>query len=173
MEGKMMQGFLRKIAVASGAATLIATWAPPAAIAQVVGPNSLTAGNCGPGKMAYQSESSPFFDFKDGYAVIKDSNIEFTQGGVVPSCVVVRFSGDVNIPSGALKLRAVLDGKTVAQPGAVVLQDGDSGVVGARGFIFVFPKVAPGNHTMSMQVYKPISALAVAVYAYTATLIHQ
>jgi hypothetical protein len=69
-------------------------------------------------------------------------------------CVTVAFSGDVSAPAGtALQIRAMLDNSPSGQPADVFLV-GMSGANNhaAHGMNFVFTGVAPGRHTLRMQL---------------------
>ena len=107
------------------------------------------------------------------YSNIAESTIPFTQGGTAPSCAIVRFSAEASTESSRLTLRALLDGQTVAQPGPVYLQSGDAFFAADRSFIFVFPKVAPGKHTLVMQMSTTTDENTVSIFSHTTTLAHR
>jgi hypothetical protein len=80
----------------------------------------------------------------------------FSQGGRAASCVVVNFTAQVFAPVDALFIRAVLDGAVVGSPLSVRFsgdddEDGDNRNARSHAMNFVFPGVAPGTHTVSIQ----------------------
>jgi hypothetical protein len=84
---------------------------------------------------------------------IPETTVQFSQGGVEPSCVLVRFSASTYVDNGidVIDIRAVLDNTTAALPGMIRVR-GETDVVGyPRTFEFIFPLVSPGSHTLRMQ----------------------
>jgi len=82
---------------------------------------------------------------------IAEAVVPFLQGGVSASCVIVRFSAETYSHNIAI-VRAYLDKTTAALPNEVIYTGTDANfLVRARSYEFVFPSVAPGNHTVRMQ----------------------
>jgi hypothetical protein len=92
-------------------------------------------------------------DFVD----VPGTSISFTQGGSVSGCAIVTFSAESYAEFGRLLLvRARIDDASTAAPGAIQFsgdddEDEDGRWARAHSFTFIFPSVAPGNHTVTMQ----------------------
>jgi hypothetical protein len=85
------------------------------------------------------------------FATIPQTTVNFVQGGTVASCVAVRFSGETGAAGvGFMEVRAVLDGVTIAPPGAVRFGVSEGTEV-ARSYEFIFKQVAPGAHVLRME----------------------
>jgi hypothetical protein len=113
-------------------------------------------GTCSPTAVKYLASS------KDGGhtnsttpVTIPQGTVNFKQGGSGPSCVIVRFSGQavVSASGDLIIIAAQLDGATAAVPNQAAFAGDTSANVVTRShaFDFVFPDVAPGNHTLRMQ----------------------
>jgi hypothetical protein len=82
---------------------------------------------------------------------IPEAAVNFHQGGVSASCVIVRFSAEA-YSNNLVIVRAYLDRTTAALPNEVIYTGHDPNfLVRVRSYEFVFPSVAPGNHTVRMQ----------------------
>lgn len=118
------------------------------------------------------TNSSAFSDISSG-------NVTFTQGGDSAGCVIVTYSAESFAPYGRLlRIRARLDGSKVAEPGAVQFsgdddENEDGGWARSRSFTFIFPSVAPGEHTLNMQFRSSISGKRVYVGKQTTIVHHQ
>ena len=97
------------------------------------------------------SEALPFAANSGDYANLPQANISFRQGGRQASCVVVRFSAAANGHGGNLLVRALLDGAETGLPFEMIVSDFRDIGPAARRFTFVFPNVAPGRHTVTIQ----------------------
>ena len=98
------------------------------------------------------SEAEPP-DFEDSqtFTNVPHTSVTFTQGGAVPTCVIVRFSAQVGASNGTnMHVRAVLDGATLALPPEVRFAF-TADTSAARSYEFIFPSVAPGKHVLRMQ----------------------
>jgi hypothetical protein len=109
------------------------------------------AGACSPTKIAYKTSNVSVNMSSNVFAVVPQTPVAFTQGGVNPSCVIVRYSAMAAASSPKwIPLRVVLDGSVVAQPGEVQYE-GYTEISLARSFDFIFPSVAPGAHTVRVE----------------------
>jgi hypothetical protein len=90
---------------------------------------------------------------------VPEASLTFFQGGTLSNCVIVNFSAMsfASTASTALVLvRAVLDGVVVAIPPETQFsgdddEDADFRWSRSHDYNFVFPRVAPGSHTVTMQ----------------------
>jgi hypothetical protein len=137
-----------------GAATTISE--APLATGQDVQP-AVSGNNC---KLPRTDFTTSIFSFSTSSATFADmpeTQDTISQGGQAPSCVVVNFSGHTISPGLAvMAIRAVLDGTVIAEPGQVFLsgdddEDQDFRTARSHAMNFVFPSVAPGTHTVSIQ----------------------
>jgi hypothetical protein len=118
--------------------------------AALAAPVSVT---CAPTKMRIMASSLPNTNTTNTtFKTVPEAIVTFTQGGTSPSCVVVRFSAETNVPGGAGigRVRALLDNVTAAVPDEVQFSGADIAGL-ARAYDFVFPSVAPGSHVLRMQ----------------------
>src|SRR5262245_27250624 len=64
---------------------------------------------------------------------------------------MVSFAAEASVPgSTRMEVRAVLDGRIVAAPGAAIFSEDDGDGLRARSFDFVFPSAASGKHTVEI-----------------------
>lgn len=128
------------------AATLIAALLPVAVQADAVN------GACTPTSMKFAaSDALPFASASDNYADLPQAKIAFRQGGLQASCVMVRFSSAANGHGGNILVRALLDDTETGLPFEMVVSDFRDIGPAARRFTFIFPSVAPGRHTITIQ----------------------
>jgi hypothetical protein len=81
---------------------------------------------------------------------ITNASVTFTVSGTTNTCLIVYFTAVAESTGDESKVRALLDGTTVGNPPATALtyfEDWNS--VSAN---FVLTGVAPGKHTLTMQV---------------------
>jgi hypothetical protein len=127
-------------------------------------------GSCSPTKVDYSASVVNGQRTSDVFGNIPEAAINFVQGGNSPSCVIVKFSavtfGD------QLLIRALLDGVAVPVPDEVLYSSGDS-QGDAHSFYFVFPSVAPGNHTIRMQYRLANTPGAAIVQRHTTLVEHR
>lgn len=89
------------------------------------------------------------------FVTVHGTSIAFNQS--LTGCVIVTFSSESYAEfNRLLYVRARLDGATTAAPGAVQFsgdddEDRDGRWARSQSFTFVFPSVAAGNHTVTMQ----------------------
>ena len=108
------------------------------------------AATCSPTKMSTRVAEGTVSSNLTTFTVIPQTAITFTQGGIVPSCVVVRFSAASSVVGGGVsRVQAVLNNGTVAQPASVQFSGENVGSV-AHAFEFIFPNIPPGSHTLRM-----------------------
>jgi hypothetical protein len=109
------------------------------------------AGACNPTKIAYKTSNVSANMTSNVFAVVPQTPVAFTQGGVNPSCVIVRYSAmaAASYPKW-IPLRVLLDGSVVAEPGEIQYE-GYTEISLARSFDFIFPSVAPGAHTVRVE----------------------
>ena len=110
---------------------------------------------CSPTKMAGSASvlngSTTTSQFP-AFVNIPQAVVSFTQGGVVASCVIVRFSAQTYAPAGrSIVVRAFLDNATTAVPAWIEYSGNDASDNHARSYDFVFPSVAVGAHLVCMQ----------------------
>jgi hypothetical protein len=120
-------------------------------------PAASVARNCSPPPtgVAFRASETVYADGTVDYTTyinLPDTAVNFTQGGSRPGCVIVFFSAAAY--RGTIEdvfIRAVLDGSVVGLPQD---QQWDSSTAGFRfnGVSFIFPSVAPGAHSLRMQV---------------------
>ena len=89
------------------------------------------------------------------FVTVHGTSIDFNQSAA--GCVIVTFSSESYAEFNRLVyVRARLDGAATAAPGAVQFsgdddEDGDGRWSRSRSYTFIFPTVAAGNHTVTMQ----------------------
>jgi|EndMetStandDraft_4_1072995.scaffolds.fasta_scaffold385523_2 hypothetical protein len=109
-------------------------------------------GTCRPVQVKFIASSLDHSTTSFSFVGIPETLIAFTQGGAAASCVLVRFSASTYGANAidVVNVRALVD-NVVSHP-AVISVRGESDTVGfPRSFEFIFPSVAPGNHTVRMQ----------------------
>jgi hypothetical protein len=131
---------------------------------------------CSPGKMKIVASSlDQSFRTAETFGNIPEATVTFTQGGTGPSCVLVQFSaGTFQLGGDSVMVRAYLNNTTAAVP-AEVQYSTDNGVAhasNASSYQFVFPSVAPGNHTLRMQ-YRSNGGDGVFVHRHTTVVHHR
>jgi hypothetical protein len=139
-----------------GGASAVAISAAPATAA--------TAGVCTSSKISYKTSSETATTSTSIYVTIPEAAIIFTQGGASAGCVVVEFSGETSMgEAGTMRIRPLLDGALSAAPNQVA---GDAGHTSTETheFTFIFPGVAPGKHTIRMQMSTGSGSNGVPVY---------
>jgi len=122
---------------------------PPAAA-----PAAPTVVTCAPTKLKVAvSLLEPSVTESSSFVTVPETHVGFTQGGSSKSCVIVRFSAETfaSGPDSAVRVRALLDNTKVAIPAEVTYSAVDNFDRAAHSYEFVFPNVAPGNHTIKMQ----------------------
>ncbi len=138
--------------VAGGAALLLA--ASLAVLTTANAPAAIVTSSCSPTKVRYMaSDLDASSTTSVQFVQVPEAVVSFTQGGTGASCVLVRFSAQVFVASGAGStgiFRAFLDNTKAALPESVQFT-GNSTSNEARSFEFIFPLVAPGNHVVRMQ----------------------
>jgi len=117
-----------------------------------------TTGSCSPTKVKFIASDATFFQVTStSFVNVPQGVVNFTQGGTSPSCVIVGVSAD---PTGVasspptpapLTVRVMLDGTTAALPNEVDFSDGADTGNQVRSFDFIFPSVAPGDHSIRVQ----------------------
>ena len=118
---------------------------------------AVVSGSCaGMTETEFKSDSSVDSTTSSGSFVnVPNATISFNQA--VAGCVIVTFSSETYAEfSRLLYVRARLDGATTAAPGGVQFsgdddEDGDGRWARSRAYTFIFPSVAAGNHTVTMQ----------------------
>jgi hypothetical protein len=118
-----------------------------------------TIGTCSPSRVKFLASDVAFFTTSSTTFVnVAQGAVKFTQGGTQPSCVIVSLSANSfavgNSPAtpAPLTVRIMMDGTTPALPNEVDFSDGNDGGNQARAFDFIFPSVAPGEHTIRVQI---------------------
>jgi hypothetical protein len=81
--------------------------------------------------------------------------VPFTQGGANASCVIVHFSALAYARTTTMFVRARI-GRIDAIPAVMQLTGDDDenlqgGAARARSVIFIFPSIAPGDHTLRIE----------------------
>ena len=113
-------------------------------------------GACTPTKVRYISASAGGTTHSTTPVNFLANNVNFVQGGASASCVIVRFSAHAEGNSGnTVVVRAVMDGATLGLQPDMLFSDGGDLVTQARSFDFIFPNVAPGNHSIRVQFRSP------------------
>jgi hypothetical protein len=104
-------------------------------------------------KTAYDRPAAPFTTWSQVFVEIPNTRISFNIGGKGRSCVVVTYSARMQAATpGELWLNVVLDGKTPAEPGALVAtMNGDGGSFTAQSFTWIFPAVRPGKRNIRVE----------------------
>lgn len=118
---------------------------------------AITSGNCdGLTATRFKSDSDVNDSTSSGeFVTVHGTSIAFNQSAA--GCVIVTFSSESYAEFDRLLLvRARLDGATTAAPGAVQFsgdddEDDDGRWARSRSYTFIFPSVAVGNHTVTMQ----------------------
>jgi len=141
------------IAAATLALSMLAAfvWEHPASAAKV------HTGACTTSKSRFKTSKTIEETAALSFETIPGTTIEFRQSGNKAKCVRVEFSVVAYVRNSAkMEVRARLDGNAVAKPGIVQLSGDDDennadGAARARAFLFVFPKVKPGKHTVRIE----------------------
>ena len=95
---------------------------------------------------------------------LPQGSISFTQGGAGPSCVIVTFTGMAGVgATGALLVRALMDGNDVGLPNVFNFVGGSNNLAQTDTATFIFPSVAPGAHQMRIQ-FAGVAGQLVAVH---------
>jgi len=116
-------------------------------------------GACTTAKMRYITASAGGTTDSDTFVNFLANAVNFTQGGASASCVIVRFSTIATGSSGnVLSVAALLDGSTQGLPFDMPFSDGGDSIGQARSFDFIFPGVAPGNHSVRMKFRSRLGA---------------
>jgi len=115
-------------------------------------PALAVVGTCSPTKIKYLTDN----DFRDTdsakFVNIPQTGFNFTQGGASAGCVIVHFTAEVGtVTYKSVDIRPLLDGAVKSQPPLADFTRVDDSLQSARGFIFIFPSVAPGTHSITMQ----------------------
>lgn len=127
------------------AAAFAAVLSPAAAPADPVG------GSCSPRTVKFvASEPLHFRTSSQTYIDLPQARVGFRQGGRMASCVLVRFSA-MPQANRNMGFRALLDDTEAALPYEGQISDGADVAPAARRFIFIFPSVTPGAHTVQVQ----------------------
>ena len=84
---------------------------------------------------------------------VPNTRIAFNVGGKSKSCVIVTYSARMQaVEPEQLWLRVLLDGKVVAEPGALIATANDaSGEYRAQSYTWVFPAVSPGKRNVRVE----------------------
>lgn len=124
------------------------------ALSPVAAPAAPTNGTCRPVQVKFSASSLADSTTSSGiFTNIPETQVAFTQGGAVASCVLVRFSASTYGADAidVIDVRAFLDNATAALPASIGVR-GENDVTGyPRTFEFIFPSVAPGSHVLRMQ----------------------
>lgn len=149
-------------AIPAGATLLAVALASGSAFA------AATGGTCSPTKVKFlASDAAQFTTTSTNFANVGQGGFAFTQGGTTASCVLVSLSagsfatGTSPSTPAPLTVRVMLDGTTPALPNEVNFSDGADTGNQARSFDFIFPSVAPGAHTIRVQIKTNADALLV------------
>ena len=141
----------RSALIAAGLLATAAAAEPAAAAA--------TIGTCSPTRVKFLASDVAFFTTSSTTFVnVGQGAVNFTQGGTQPSCVIVSLSANSfavgHSPStpAPLTVRIMMDGTTPALPNEVDFSDGNDTGNQVRSFDFIFPSVAPGEHTIRVQI---------------------
>jgi hypothetical protein len=115
-------------------------------------------------KTAYDRPDVPITTWSLNFAEVPNSRVAFKIGGKGKSCVLVTYSALMQAGTpGELWLQVVLDGKTIAQPGALVAEyNGEGEGFKSRSFTWIFPAVSPGSRSIHME-YKSGNGSAVSI----------
>ena len=84
---------------------------------------------------------------------VPNTRIAFKVGGKTKSCVIVTYAARMQaVAPEQLWLRVVLDGKVVAEPGALIATANDAGGdYRAHSYTWVFPAVNPGSRNVRVE----------------------
>ena len=130
-----------------GGMTMISNYARPLCVAALLFASAISgnaasqSGTCNPTKIKFKASDSVSTQNTVMFKTITDGAIAFVQGGTAASCVVVLFDAGGNLSI----VRAKLDNFTTAIP-----TDRERDGFGTT--IFIFPSVAPGAHTLRIQL---------------------
>lgn len=147
--------------VAAGIATAVAQGSDgrdgtPSAARSVAPAASVTTSNCRLPKTDFRTNDTlSLSTASTTYVAVPGMTKTITQGTRTRGCVVVDVSGFSWAPADALeyvsvRLDGVLGNPTEVQFSGDDDEDGDGRWAQTHSAIFVFPNVAPGNHTVSM-----------------------
>ena len=119
---------------------------------------SRSTGSCSPTKVRYIASDGFGQVTSTTFVNVPESTVNIIQGGANPSCVIVSVSATpigvtASPPTPApFTLRVMMDGTTPALPNEVDISDGADTGNQIRSFDFIFPSVAPGIHSIRLQV---------------------
>ncbi len=161
----MSAHFIRLKIFSAALAALTALAVSGEALAQRAGPDGVPSGapraeaaaeavgQCTPGRLKYKTLDDSVSTNSTSSVNVPGSGIVFVQGGVNPSCVVVRFSAQAfaSITAGRLMYVRAVIGSTVAEPGEVQFTATNDTFSRSHSFEWVFPNVAPGKRTVRIQ----------------------
>jgi hypothetical protein len=111
------------------------------------------------------------------FVTIHGTSIAFNQSAA--GCVIVTFSSESYVEFDRLMfVRARLDGAKTAAPGAVQFsgdddEDEDGRWARSRSYTFIFPSVATGNHTVTMEFRSRTFGRAVHLGKHTTVVQHR
>lgn len=111
------------------------------------------------------------------FVTVHGTAISFNQSAA--GCVIVTFSSESYAEFGRLLyVRARLDGATTAAPGAIQFsgdddEDEDGRWARSRSYTFIFPSVASGNHTVTMEFRSGAFGRAVHLGKHTTVVQHR
>ena len=91
---------------------------------------------------------------------VPNTRIIFNVAGKSKSCVIVTYSARMQaVAPEQLWLRVILDGKVVAEPGALIATTNDaSGEYRAHSYTWVFPSVSPGKRNVRVEIARAAAA---------------
>lgn len=110
------------------------------------------------------------------FVSVPNATFAFNQGA--PGCAVVSFTTEAFAPANRVILvRARLDGATNAAPGVVQFngdddEDGDGRWGRTHGFTFVFPSVAAGAHSVTIEYRSGTDGRRVFIGKHTTVVQH-
>lgn len=110
-------------------------------------------GSCNPTAVKFSASTMSASTTSSAFKNIPEASISFMQGGMTPSCVIVRFTLTTytEFAVDGLAVRAFMDGTTAAMPALLEVR-GENDMFGyPRTLEFLFPSVDPGNHNVRMQ----------------------
>jgi len=122
-------------------------------LAPAAGQAAVVSGTCTPAKVKFAASNDPESETESKtFISVPETGISFVQGGSRPSCVLVQFSAHAFAEAGnSLILRARIDGTTIGLPRSVQFSSDDPGLYRTSTVILIFPRIAPGAHTVELQ----------------------
>lgn len=140
----------------------------------------VTTGTCITNQSTYAASTL------DGSSTTSTSFVNLGEGAVTfqqglgNGCAIVNFSSMAFAASGGsalLYVRALLDGATVAIPFETQFtgdddEDGDGRWARSHSYTFIFPRVAPGLHTVQMQ-FRSFDGGSVTLHRHTTVVQHR